>query len=155
MFSSNLEEHTRHVHLCYINFGAWPLCQGQEMRVRYVISPSWVVMDARKATIIQEWPTPTKLKEVQSFLGFTNFYQRFIDDLSTLVQPLTLLEKIFPLYGMMLHNMLSIRLSKPLCQLHYWLTSTQEDRCRWKLMPLTSPWEQSCHNPMMLVHYIQ
>ena len=29
-----------------------------------------------------EWPVPTRLKEVQSFLGFINFYQRFIKSFS-------------------------------------------------------------------------
>src|SRR5258707_4052976 len=35
-----------------------------------------------------EWPTPTKVKEVQSFLGFVNFYWKFIHDFSDIACPL-------------------------------------------------------------------
>ena len=35
-------------------------------------------MDPIKISRIKEWPTPTKVKDVQSFLGFCNFYCAFI-----------------------------------------------------------------------------
>ena len=38
---------------------------------------------------IQEWPTPTKKKELQQFLGFCNFYRRFVEDYSLVAKPLT------------------------------------------------------------------
>ena len=31
---------------------------------------------------VKEWKTPIKIKEVESFLGFTNFYRRFIQNLN-------------------------------------------------------------------------
>jgi transposase InsO family protein len=37
---------------------------------------------------VAEWPKPTNKKEVQSFLGFTNFYRRFISDFSCHARPL-------------------------------------------------------------------
>ena len=45
-------------------------------------------MDPIKVTGITNWPTPTKVKEVQSFLGFCNFYHRFIKDYLKIVKPL-------------------------------------------------------------------
>ena len=33
-------------------------------------------MDPSKIKTIQEWATPQRVKDVQSFLGFTNFYRR-------------------------------------------------------------------------------
>ncbi len=36
-----------------------------------------------------EWLTPTKKKELQSFLGFTNFYPQFIKNYSKIVKPMT------------------------------------------------------------------
>jgi hypothetical protein len=37
---------------------------------------------------VLDWPVPTKVKEVQSFLGFVNFYRRFIKDFSEKARPL-------------------------------------------------------------------
>jgi hypothetical protein len=51
-------------------------------------------MDPKKIQTILDWPEPRKIKELQSFLGFANFYQRFISDYSDIVVPLTrLLQK--------------------------------------------------------------
>ena len=38
-----------------------------------------------------EWPKPTKLKELQQFLGFCNFYRHFIRGYSGVAKPLTFL----------------------------------------------------------------
>ena len=40
---------------------------------------------------IQNWPEPRKIKDVQSFLSFANFYRCFIDNYSSIVTPLTCL----------------------------------------------------------------
>jgi hypothetical protein len=45
-------------------------------------------MDPVKITGVAEWPTPGSKKEVQSFLGFTNFYRHFIKGFSDLAWPL-------------------------------------------------------------------
>jgi hypothetical protein len=45
-------------------------------------------MDPVKIAGAVEWPTPGSKKEVQSFLGFTNFYRRFIQGFSDLARPL-------------------------------------------------------------------
>ena len=45
-------------------------------------------MDPVKVAGVAEWPEPKNKKEVQAFLGFTNFYQRFIQDFSHHVHPL-------------------------------------------------------------------
>jgi len=45
-------------------------------------------MDPVKVAGVMEWPTPSNRKEVQSFLGFTNFYRRFIQGFSHLARPL-------------------------------------------------------------------
>ena len=48
-------------------------------------------MDKEKVKVIQDWPEPQKVKDIQSFLGFANFYRRFIHDYSNIVVPLTCL----------------------------------------------------------------
>ena len=42
-------------------------------------------MAQNKVQIIQDWPEPHKVKDIQSFLGFTNFYHRFIYEYSRIV----------------------------------------------------------------------
>jgi len=48
----------------------------------YVIGQEGIKMAKGKVEVVLEWKTPASLMEVQSFLGFTNFYRRFIQDYS-------------------------------------------------------------------------
>jgi len=45
-------------------------------------------MDPVKVGGITQWPTPTRLHDVQAFLGFCNFYRCFIHNYSTIACPL-------------------------------------------------------------------
>ena len=46
-------------------------------------------MSSEKVRAIQEWPVPYKVKDIQSFLGFCNFYRHFIPSYSNITIPLT------------------------------------------------------------------
>ena len=59
----------------------------------YVLSPSGLTMSDAKVKTIQEWPEPKKVKHIQSFLGFANFYRHFIFNYSDIVIPLTCLTR--------------------------------------------------------------
>lgn len=48
-------------------------------------------MDPTELTAVKEWPQPETRKELQRFLGFANFYRRFIHDYSEVTAPLTAL----------------------------------------------------------------
>ena len=52
-----------------------------------------IAMDPTKLSGIAEWPTPTKVKDVRSFLGFANYYRRFIGYYSNIARPLIDLTK--------------------------------------------------------------
>jgi len=45
-------------------------------------------MENNKVKAVKEWKIPTKIKEVESFLGFANFYQCFIKNFSHMAKPL-------------------------------------------------------------------
>src|SRR5258706_119495 len=66
-------------------------CKFEQKEVEYlrlVISKDHVAMDPTKVHRVTEWPTPMKVKEVQSFLGFVNFYRKFICNFSNVTCPL-------------------------------------------------------------------
>ncbi|KAI1003433.1 hypothetical protein K3495_g4771 [Podosphaera aphanis] len=54
----------------------------------FVVSPQGLSMDPTKFQTIEEWKPPTNVRGVQSFLGFANFYRRFIKDYSKIASPL-------------------------------------------------------------------
>ena len=46
-------------------------------------------MDEIKVQAAIDWPAPTKVTELRSFLGLAKYYQRFIKGYSKIVSPLT------------------------------------------------------------------
>jgi len=59
----------------------------------YKISDRGISMTSTKVEEIQAWSTPEKVVDVQSFMGFANFYRRFIKGFSKTAKPLTELTK--------------------------------------------------------------
>jgi len=57
-----------------------------------IVGKEQVKMEQDKIKAIKEWKTPTKVKDIESFLGFTNFYQRFIQNFSHIAKPLNKLK---------------------------------------------------------------
>ena len=46
--------------------------------LRLVISENKVAIDPVKVAGVHDWPTPENRTDVQAFIGFVNFYHRFI-----------------------------------------------------------------------------
>jgi len=66
-------------------------CEFCKERIKYlglVISENEVSMDPVKVAGVREWPTPENKMDIQAFLGFVNFYRRFIQDFSAKARPL-------------------------------------------------------------------
>jgi len=66
-------------------------CEFCKERIEYlglVISENKVSMNPVKVAGVREWPTPENKTDVQAFLGFVNFYQRFIRDFFAKARPL-------------------------------------------------------------------
>ena len=61
--------------------------------VGYLVSKVGIGMDRAKVSAILDWPTPKTIMEVQSFLGFANFYRKFIHNYYSLTTPLTSLTR--------------------------------------------------------------
>ena len=72
-------------------------CEFEKTSVEYlrvVISHDLVKVDPAKVAGVSEWPTLSNKQEVQSFLGFINFYRRFIEGFSHIARPLFDLTKV-------------------------------------------------------------
>lgn len=97
LFSSKLEElqeHTRKVvqrlkeHDLYLK---GEKCEFDQQEVEFlgaVIQPGHIAMDPVKLDGLKAWQTPRTVKDVQSFLGFANFYRRFIRGYADIAKPL-------------------------------------------------------------------
>jgi hypothetical protein len=46
-------------------------------------------MDPAKIEAISKWKEPQNKKELQSFLGFTNYYRKFIEGYGLIAKPMT------------------------------------------------------------------
>jgi len=71
-------------------------CEFHVQEVKYlglIVTTEGICMDPTKVAAIRDWETPANLKDVQAFLGFANFYRRFILGYSKIVAPLTALTK--------------------------------------------------------------
>jgi len=56
--------------------------------LRVVVRRGQVQIETDKVKTVKEWKTPTKIKEVESFLGFASFYRWFIKNFSHMAKPL-------------------------------------------------------------------
>jgi hypothetical protein len=97
IYSENEEQHAEHVRRVLERLRQWGLyakLSKCEFHTRYVeflgfvVTSSGVVMDPERVRAIREWPTPTCFRDIQVFLGFANFYRRFIHNFSGIARPL-------------------------------------------------------------------
>ena len=68
----------------------------EQSNIKYlniIISENKVQMDEEKLSGVLKWLVPTEVKQVQAFLGFVNFYQRFIENFAKMSKPLSDLTK--------------------------------------------------------------
>ncbi|KAK3574288.1 hypothetical protein QTP86_004365 [Hemibagrus guttatus] len=98
VYSKSLEEHVLHVrevlsrlqrHHLYVKLEKCEFHRRTVTFLGYVISQRGVEMDMVKVRAVTDWPAPTTVRELQRFLGFANFYRRFIRNYSSVAGPLT------------------------------------------------------------------
>src|SRR6266536_4669828 len=97
IFSDNELEHEHHVRKVLerlYNAGLQidlKKCEFHVTRTKYlgfIISTDGIEVDPNKITIVRDWKAPTTIKGVQSFLGFCNFYRRFIRNYGIIARPI-------------------------------------------------------------------
>ncbi|QRW24234.1 Retrotransposable element Tf2 protein [Rhizoctonia solani] len=97
IYSKDDASHTQHVHEVLRRllenqlFCKASKCTFHVSSVEYlgiIVLDKGFSLDKLKIQAVQEWPNPTKVKEVQSFLGFANFLCQFVANFSHLARPL-------------------------------------------------------------------
>ncbi len=100
IFSSSLQEHVQHVRRVLqrlLENGLFVKAEKCDFHAQsvpflgYIVSAEGIRMDPEKVKAVVEWPSPDSRKALQRFLGFANFYRRFIRNFSQLASPLTAL----------------------------------------------------------------
>ena len=102
IFSKSVDEHLDHLEEVFrrlrdANVKLNPKkCSFVKQRVEYlghVVTPEGISPNPDKVRVVQEYPTPTNLKELRSFLGLANYYRRFVRGFSHIANPLNALTK--------------------------------------------------------------
>ena len=96
---AELEQLTHKVLQCLLDLDLFlrpEKCSFNKTVVKYlglIISEGKLCMDPVKLTAVKQWPQPKTVKDIQKFLGFCNFYCRFVKAYSELAYPLFNLTK--------------------------------------------------------------
>ena len=102
IYSKSRKEHHEHVRLVMQKLREAGLqadirkCEFDVEETRFlgvIINGNGIKMDPEKVATILAWDTPSNLKQTQGFLGFCNFYRKFIKGFSKIASPLTQLSK--------------------------------------------------------------
>src|SRR5882672_5358135 len=97
IFSNSLEDHQIHIRWVLEQLRKYNLhskpekCLFHTQKIEFLgfmVTPTGISMDSAETDTVSTWLIPTNLKAVQAFLGFANFYQRFIVGFSDIVIPL-------------------------------------------------------------------
>jgi hypothetical protein len=98
IFSDTLEEHVGHVKKVLSLLREYGLtcklskCEFHVSSVSFlgfIISPDGISMEPDRVMAITEWPILISAHDVQIFLGFANFYRRFIEGYSRITAPIS------------------------------------------------------------------
>ena len=74
-------------------------CRFHQEEVRflgYVVSSQGIRMEEEKIDAVKAWPEPKSIRDIQVFIGFANFYRRFIQGFREIAAPLTSMLKTSP-----------------------------------------------------------
>jgi hypothetical protein len=102
IFSQTWEEHLHHIRQVLQTLRQHKLCANLEkctfgmtqvQYLGYIIDERGVHVDPAKIQVIRDWPAPTTLTELRSFLGLANFYRRFVLGFSHITWPLSQVTK--------------------------------------------------------------
>ncbi|CAI7787612.1 unnamed protein product [Closterium sp. NIES-53] len=106
IYSKNMKEHVEHLRKVfeilwknkfYVKLSKSDFALKKVQFLGHMVSAEGVHVDPRKIEAVKKWKVPENMKELQQFLGFTNYYNRFVPQYAKIAAPLTdLLKKDTP-----------------------------------------------------------
>ena len=98
IYSESLEDHLEHLkkvlsklreHQLYVKKEKCEFARQEILFLVHKVNKGLLMMDERKVQAILDWPPPSKVAELQSFLGLANYYRKYIQGYSKKVSSLT------------------------------------------------------------------
>ena len=98
VYSKSEDEHAKHLrfvlqtlrdHRLYAKFSKCEFWLEQVAFLGHVVSKDGIQVDPKKIEAVADWPRPTTVIEIRSFLGLAGYYRRFVKDFSKIAAPLT------------------------------------------------------------------
>ena len=74
-------------HKLYSKFDKCDFYQNKIQYLGHVISTEGIAVDTEKIRAIMEWMVPKDVADIQSFMGITRYYRRFIEGFSKIAYP--------------------------------------------------------------------
>ena len=102
IYSKTAEEHVEHVRIVldllrkHQLYAKLPKCKFMQPELKFlghIVGARGLQVDPKKVAIVQDWPVPTCVALLRSFLGLANYFRKFIPGWAALVAPLQYLTK--------------------------------------------------------------
>ncbi|PKA64320.1 RNA-directed DNA polymerase like [Apostasia shenzhenica] len=98
IYSKKHGDHVQHLHLVlqklrenqlYVKFSKCDFWLSNVTFLGHVISAEGILVDPYKVSAVMDWPRPTSVSEVRSFLSLASYYRKFVKGFSQIALPLT------------------------------------------------------------------
>lgn len=102
VYSDSLEEHEQHLRLVfeclkrnklYANPKKCDFFKTEIIYLGHIITREGIAVDPSKIRAIVEWPAPTNVSKVRSFMGLASYYQRSVANFLNIAHPITSLQR--------------------------------------------------------------